>query len=144
MTDTTNALRALASLTLRLRALVDDAQAQLDALATAQTEAKPEGVDWCDLYRFQTAMRYMDNNPKLTTEAADAMAREDIRRHEVLAAIRQAQGGEYHGGSGRTYPSLEAAREAGEFSVIGPCTFTANAPIGVVVGQAQGGGEDGR
>jgi hypothetical protein len=46
------------------------------------------GVDWKAHYRHQTAMRYMDNNPKLTTERADAMADEDIRRLLAFAAAQ--------------------------------------------------------
>lgn len=57
-------------------------------LAAQQPAAVDEGcVDWRDMYRFQTAMRYMDNNPELSRERAYKMADADC------AALAAQQGG---------------------------------------------------
>ena len=46
----------------------------------AQQPAAVDGecVDWRAMYRFQTAMRYMDNNPNLSKQKADRMADDDV------------------------------------------------------------------
>ena len=55
-----------------------------DAIAKWNTRAAPPAalavpeVDWRALYRFQTAMRYMDADAKLTREKAYAMADKDV------------------------------------------------------------------
>ena len=56
--------------------------------ALAQQPAAVDGVDWRAMYRFQTAMRYMDNNPQLTKERAYTMADEDCA---ALATQHQEQ-----------------------------------------------------
>jgi len=58
----------------------------------ADLASGPSGVDWQAQYRLQTAMRYMDNDPKLTTQRAYAMADEDIRRMLAPAAQDQGEG----------------------------------------------------
>lgn len=50
-----------------------------------------ECVDWRAMYRFQTAMRYMDNNPQLTKERAYTMADDDC------AALAAQPGGSDNG-----------------------------------------------
>ena len=60
---------------------------RLAAIAAALRSAQvPEGVEWRDQYRLQTAMRYMDNRPGLTLEDAYKMADHDIRALEHSAA----------------------------------------------------------
>lgn len=44
-------------------------------------------VDWRELYRIQTAMRYMDNNPGLTRDHAFSWADQDIAA--MLAAANK-------------------------------------------------------
>lgn len=51
----------------------------------AALPAVPE-VDWRDLYRLKTAMRYMDASPQMGITNAYRMADEDIARHERNAA----------------------------------------------------------
>ena len=41
--------------------------------------APPDGIDWKELYRIQTAMRYMDANSSISTQTAFLMADTDIR-----------------------------------------------------------------
>ena len=55
------------------------------AIAALATRPAPgrDGVDWKAMYRFQTAMRYMDNNAKLKLAQANAMADADIRGLEI-------------------------------------------------------------
>ena len=40
--------------------------------------APPDGVDWKEMYRFQTAMRFLDNSKTMTRETAYKMADQDI------------------------------------------------------------------
>lgn len=65
-----------------------------DARATiAAWNVSPSAdVDWRGMYRFQTAMRYMDNRASLTKETAYRMADEDVASLE-RAQLAQ-QGGE--------------------------------------------------
>ena len=56
----------------------------------SQTPSAPVGVDWRAMYRFQSAMRYMDNNPKLTTQQADKMADDDVAGLEAALAQQPA------------------------------------------------------
>ena len=61
--------------------------------AIAAWNVSPDGgVDWRGMYRFQTAMRYMDNRASLTKEDAYRMADEDVASLE-RAQLAQ-QGGE--------------------------------------------------
>lgn len=69
-----------------LRALLCEAAAALEAARETRCTAPPSapvGVDWRAMYRFQSAMRYMDNNPKLTTQQADKMADDDMAAIEA-------------------------------------------------------------
>ena len=52
-------------------------------------------VDWRELYRIQTAMRYMDNNPGLTRDHAFSWADQEVADAEraMLAAERNKEGG---------------------------------------------------
>ena len=72
------------------------AQVQRDMIAagfeppfTAPPSA-PVGVDWRAMYRFQSAIRYMDDNPKLTTQQADKMADDDMAVFEAALAQQPA------------------------------------------------------
>ena len=62
------------------------------ALTTAlvQQPAAVDGVcvDWRAMYRFQTAMRYMDNNPNLSKQKADRMADDNVAGLESANATQ--------------------------------------------------------
>lgn len=64
-----------------------DARAALAALTPAATpgDGPVSASDWRDLYRLQTAMRYMDCNANLTRDTAYSMADADISRIEAAA-----------------------------------------------------------
>lgn len=65
----------------------DELSGLLVRAATALHSAQvPDGVAWRDQYRIQTAMRYMDNAPRLTLDEAYRMADHDIRGLERAAA----------------------------------------------------------
>lgn len=72
---------------LRYLRKADAVMAALMPLSAAKPApvAVPE-VDWRALYRFQTAMRYMDADAKLTREKAYAMADQDVAG--LLAAAK--------------------------------------------------------
>ena len=57
--------------------IANDLRANEADRTLAQRPAAVDGVDWRAMYRFQTAMRYMDNNPQITKERAYTMADED-------------------------------------------------------------------
>ena len=64
-------------------------RAAVAAIAVALRSAQvPDGVAWRDQYRIQTAMRYMDNAPRLTLDEAYRMADHDIRGLEQDARRR--------------------------------------------------------
>ena len=61
------------------------------ALAQQHAAVDGAGVDWRAMYRFQTAMRYMDNNPNLSKQKADRMADDNVAGLESANA-QQPQG----------------------------------------------------
>ncbi|MBP7656714.1 MAG: hypothetical protein KA742_09250, partial [Pseudoxanthomonas sp.] len=62
----------------------------VDGYTLAQQPAAVDGecVDWRAMYRFQTAMRYMDNNPNLSKQKADRMADDDVAGLESANATQ--------------------------------------------------------
>lgn len=68
-----------------LQRCADELHALLAADARRSAQV-PDGVVWRDQYRIQTAMRYMDNAPRLTLDEAYRMADHDIRGLERAAA----------------------------------------------------------
>lgn len=78
-----------------LRQRLERAERDRNDWGTRADALAAERDEWRNNYRFQTAMRYMDNNPKLTQPKAYEMADEDVRRFEaVLTAEREALRGQ--------------------------------------------------